>query len=167
MSASTSASWDSVRHLRSFHKAAPAIANTITAVSRAADDSATSGRGVFHVAKVPSVSVARYLVRLIKYSDCSPSVWVTMFILLDRFARKVPLTPQTTHRAMAAAFVMAVFVVDDGFMKFSFYARVCGLRDAAEVQELVCAFFSECSFEVDLAPEEFADVEAALLRSSG
>eukprot|EP01062_Namystynia_karyoxenos_P075908 TRINITY_DN73741_c0_g1_i1.p1 TRINITY_DN73741_c0_g1~~TRINITY_DN73741_c0_g1_i1.p1 ORF type:complete len:167 (+),score=39.86 TRINITY_DN73741_c0_g1_i1:61-561(+) len=161
------AAFDCVRHLPSFHRAAPAMAQIIRAVRDDADANIVPGPvTLFHTTVVPAVSIERYIVRLIKYSHCSPSVLIAMFILLDRFARSTQLTSRTVHRAMAAAFIVAVYAHDDQMFKYSFYATVCGLRDSAEVHELVLAFLCKVGLGVGISSEEYSQVEAALLRES-
>eukprot|EP01062_Namystynia_karyoxenos_P064533 TRINITY_DN574_c0_g2_i1.p3 TRINITY_DN574_c0_g2~~TRINITY_DN574_c0_g2_i1.p3 ORF type:complete len:195 (+),score=61.80 TRINITY_DN574_c0_g2_i1:79-585(+) len=167
MSVATSADWNAVRHLKSYHRAAPVIAKTIASVRDDADGTGTRpAASIFRAAATPPVSIARYLMRLIKYSGCEPSVLVTMFILLDRFARRADLNSRCVHRVMAAAFVAAVLLGDDGFRSYGFYARVCGLQGASEVQELVCAFLSGCDFELDISARDYARTEQALFHAA-
>eukprot|EP01062_Namystynia_karyoxenos_P064529 TRINITY_DN574_c0_g1_i1.p2 TRINITY_DN574_c0_g1~~TRINITY_DN574_c0_g1_i1.p2 ORF type:complete len:167 (+),score=43.62 TRINITY_DN574_c0_g1_i1:94-594(+) len=162
-----SAGWDAVCHLKSYHRAAPAIAETIAAVRDDADKTGTRpAASIFRSVAVPSVSIAHYLMRLIKHSGCAPSVLVTMFILLDRFARRADLSSRCVHRAIAAAFIVAVLRGDDGFRSYGFYARVCGLQGASEVHEMVCAFLSACDFEIDISARAYARTEQALLHAA-
>lgn len=71
---------------------------------------------VFRAARVPSISVGRYLERLYQYSDCSPSCFVVGFAYMDRLAHRHPsslLLSVNVHRLLLASLLVASKVLDD------------------------------------------------------
>eukprot|EP01062_Namystynia_karyoxenos_P060302 TRINITY_DN5184_c0_g1_i1.p2 TRINITY_DN5184_c0_g1~~TRINITY_DN5184_c0_g1_i1.p2 ORF type:complete len:195 (+),score=53.02 TRINITY_DN5184_c0_g1_i1:85-585(+) len=157
----------SVAGRHSYHPGAPAIAAIISEVCSEADTGKATavrpGNGAFRSVSVPSVTVAEYLARLIKHSDCSPSAFVLMFILVNRWAKRFDLTSLCVHRVMAAAFVVAVFSSDDEYDTFSRYGWICGLS-SSEMHTIVLEFIKAIDFDTNVSARDHERVGRRLSR---
>eukprot|EP01062_Namystynia_karyoxenos_P003182 TRINITY_DN11121_c0_g1_i1.p2 TRINITY_DN11121_c0_g1~~TRINITY_DN11121_c0_g1_i1.p2 ORF type:complete len:189 (+),score=58.42 TRINITY_DN11121_c0_g1_i1:78-569(+) len=152
-----SAALSRVAHLDSYHPAAPALAHVLESFNRPAANHTKSG---FDARKKCPVSATGYFARLIKHARASPSCFVTMFVLLDRFSTVLPLDELNLHRAMAAALVIAVKLSDDDYFANSFYAHVCGVP-ARELLELERLFLSTIDWDLAMSPEDHGRVLTA------
>eukprot|EP01062_Namystynia_karyoxenos_P061815 TRINITY_DN5443_c0_g4_i1.p1 TRINITY_DN5443_c0_g4~~TRINITY_DN5443_c0_g4_i1.p1 ORF type:complete len:192 (+),score=62.02 TRINITY_DN5443_c0_g4_i1:77-577(+) len=149
-----------VAHLPTYHSGAPVVAAIIEDVRSDADiqaSQATPAHNPFQSAY--TVQAHAYLARLIKYSCASRSAVVMMFILIDRWAKNFLLTTQCLHRVMSAAFIAAVYTVDDHFLRLRHYQEICRIR-SAKLRVLLTEFLRAIGFDVGAA--EYSRVEALL-----
>eukprot|EP01062_Namystynia_karyoxenos_P061810 TRINITY_DN5443_c0_g2_i4.p1 TRINITY_DN5443_c0_g2~~TRINITY_DN5443_c0_g2_i4.p1 ORF type:complete len:189 (+),score=61.88 TRINITY_DN5443_c0_g2_i4:74-568(+) len=153
-----------VAHLPTYHRAAPAIASIIEEVRADADLAASQAAPAHNpFQSTRTVQAHKYLARLIKYSDASPSVLPVMFILIDRWAKSFLLTSQCLHRVLAAAFIAATYAADDCFLHFSDYQTICCIS-SAELRVLVTEFLGAIRFDVGVSAAEYGRVEFLLCR---
>lgn len=70
----------------------------------------------FHGVRAPSISVAKYLERLYKYSSCSPSCFVVGYVYIDRLLHKYPdslVVSLNVHRLLVTSVMVASKMLDD------------------------------------------------------
>ncbi|XP_078447731.1 cyclin-U1-1-like [Wolffia australiana] len=85
---------------------------------------------LFRAARVPSISVGRYLERLYQYAECSPSCFVLGFAYIDRLAHRHPfafLVSLNVHRLILTSVMVASKVLDDVHHSNAFYSKVGGV----------------------------------------
>uniref|UniRef100_A0A2N9IXR0 Cyclin n=1 Tax=Fagus sylvatica TaxID=28930 RepID=A0A2N9IXR0_FAGSY len=85
---------------------------------------------VFHGVRAPNISIAKYLERLYKYTDCSPSCFVVGYVYIDRLAHRHPdslLISLNVHRLLVTSVMVASKMIDDEHYNNAFYARVGGV----------------------------------------
>eukprot|EP01062_Namystynia_karyoxenos_P020537 TRINITY_DN1776_c0_g1_i2.p1 TRINITY_DN1776_c0_g1~~TRINITY_DN1776_c0_g1_i2.p1 ORF type:complete len:201 (+),score=47.19 TRINITY_DN1776_c0_g1_i2:69-605(+) len=154
--------WSSVSSKSSFHTATPAMADVLThLIERASEEHSGKAELPLFDGGFSSVSAKRLLVRLTRESEATPSTFVTTFILLDRWATHAQLTKRTVHRAIAAAFVTAAMLSDDGFQRFGHYARLFSMP-VEDLHELFRAFICAIDFNLSVPAELYAGVEDRL-----
>lgn len=71
---------------------------------------------VFHGLKAPSISVQKYVERIFKYANCSPSCFVVAYAYLDRFIHQqpgLPITSLNVHRLLITSVMVAAKFLDD------------------------------------------------------
>ncbi|KAK9151915.1 hypothetical protein Syun_010224 [Stephania yunnanensis] len=108
--------------------------DTLTATAAAA--AAAAGKSclkVFHGVRAPSISIPKYLERIYKYTNCSPSCFVVGYVYIDRLLHKYPdslLVSLNVHRLLVTSVMVASKVLDDVHYNNSFYARVGGVSNA-------------------------------------
>ncbi|KAK9133568.1 hypothetical protein Scep_013096 [Stephania cephalantha] len=105
--------------------------DTLTAAAAAAAEK--SGLKVFHGVRAPSISIPKYLERIYKYTNCSPSCFVVGYVYIDRLLHKYPdslLVSLNVHRLLVTSVMVASKVLDDVHYNNSFYARVGGVSNA-------------------------------------
>lgn len=71
---------------------------------------------VFHGVRAPNISIAKYLERLYKYTDCSPSCFVVGYVYIDRLAHRHPdslLISLNVHRLLVTSVMVASKMIDD------------------------------------------------------
>ena len=71
---------------------------------------------LFHGLRPPDISVRRYLERIHKYADCSPSCFVVGYTFIDRFVHRKPDQPITSlnvHRLLITSIMLAAKTLDD------------------------------------------------------
>eukprot|EP01062_Namystynia_karyoxenos_P024044 TRINITY_DN1932_c0_g1_i3.p1 TRINITY_DN1932_c0_g1~~TRINITY_DN1932_c0_g1_i3.p1 ORF type:complete len:192 (+),score=45.08 TRINITY_DN1932_c0_g1_i3:67-576(+) len=159
--------WTKVAHCVSFHAATPAVAALVKSICDSADSgsaptAANPLLAVFDGAESASGSIMRYMLRLTKYGGVAPSTFVTLFILLDRFAEAAPLHRRNAHRVVAAAFVVATMLSDDRAFAHGHYARVCEVPET-EIRALFTAFIRVIDYRLDVPAQLYAKVECQLL----
>ncbi|KAB2610605.1 cyclin-U1-1-like [Pyrus ussuriensis x Pyrus communis] len=88
---------------------------------------------VLHGVRPPSVSIPKYLERLYKYTDCSPSCFVVGYVYIDRLLHKHPdslVLSLNVHRLLVTSVMVASKMLDDVHYNNAFYARVGGVSNA-------------------------------------
>ncbi|KAL5573263.1 hypothetical protein UlMin_022860 [Ulmus minor] len=87
----------------------------------------------FHGVRAPSISIAKYLERIYKYSTCSPSCFVVGYVYIDRLLHKHPdslVISLNVHRLLVTCLMVASKMLDDVHYNNAFYARVGGVSNA-------------------------------------
>ncbi|KDP25867.1 hypothetical protein JCGZ_22897 [Jatropha curcas] len=87
----------------------------------------------FHGIRAPSISIPKYLERLYKYTNCSPSCFVVGYVYLDRLLHKHPdslIISLNVHRLLVTCVMVASKMLDDEHCDNAFYARVGGVSNA-------------------------------------
>ncbi|KAF8067450.1 hypothetical protein N665_1153s0018 [Sinapis alba] len=87
----------------------------------------------FHGVRAPSISIAKYLERIYKYTKCSPSCFVVGYAYIDRLAHKHPaslVVSLNVHRLLVTCVMIASKMLDDVHYNNEFYARVGGVSNA-------------------------------------
>ncbi|CAA6656546.1 unnamed protein product [Spirodela intermedia] len=127
---------------------------------------------VFRAARVPSISVGRYLERLYQYSDCSPSCFVVGFAYMDRLAHRHPsslLLSVNVHRLLLASLLVASKVLDDAPQQR--VLRESGGVSTAELNRLELELLFLLDFGVTVGARAFEGyclhLEKELLCNSG
>lgn len=70
----------------------------------------------FHGVRAPSISIPKYLERLYKYTNCSPSCFVVGYVYIDRLGHKYPdslLVSLNVHRLLVTCVMVASKMLDD------------------------------------------------------
>jgi len=130
--------WASVRLKDSFHPLLPEIANLLQRAVSLGDKVTPNTPSPFDGVQPGPLSVANYLVRMCKYSECSNSVFIRTLILIDRMTKRHRLTSLNVHRMIAVAFVISVKLTDDQYYGGSYYASISGvaLDDLGEMEQI-------------------------------
>ena len=71
---------------------------------------------VFHGQSAPAITIAKYLERVLKYSNSSPSCFVLAHIYMDRLLsqqRGLQLTTLTVHRLVVTSLMVAAKFYED------------------------------------------------------
>ncbi|KAF3443728.1 hypothetical protein FNV43_RR13418 [Rhamnella rubrinervis] len=87
----------------------------------------------FHGVRAPSISIGKYLERLYKYTNCSPSCFVVGYVYMDRLMHKHPdslVVSLSVHRLLITSVMVASKMLDDMHYNNAFYARVGGVSNA-------------------------------------
>lgn len=163
--------FDEVWRLAAFHPLLPDIARDLTALCVEGD----AARARAGKARVPSVfdgmepaamSIQDYLVRLCKYSYCSPWTFPVMRVYIARFqAARVrkgatpDITSHNVHRLVLTCFVVAAKLRDDVYYANAYYAQVGGvsLRD---INALEAHLLTLLDWTTHVEPEELAQLGA-------
>eukprot|EP00179_Madagascaria_erythrocladioides_P003308 CAMPEP_0198314836 /NCGR_PEP_ID=MMETSP1450-20131203/5327_1 /TAXON_ID=753684 ORGANISM="Madagascaria erythrocladiodes, Strain CCMP3234" /NCGR_SAMPLE_ID=MMETSP1450 /ASSEMBLY_ACC=CAM_ASM_001115 /LENGTH=227 /DNA_ID=CAMNT_0044017917 /DNA_START=72 /DNA_END=755 /DNA_ORIENTATION=- len=124
---------------------------------------------VFHAQAPPAISLEDYLVRLMRYTCCSPVCFVSALLCLESAGETnaaLRVDSLNAHRLLLTTVMIAAKFWDDTFFASSYYARVGGVPtselNALELEFLVLADFRVCfSAERLRAYERRLVVEAA------
>ncbi|PIA58509.1 hypothetical protein AQUCO_00500447v1 [Aquilegia coerulea] len=87
---------------------------------------------VFDGVRAPSISIRKYLERIYKYTNCSPSCFVVGYVYIDRLVHKYPdslVVSLNVHRLLVTSVMVAAKVLDDVHYNNAFYARVGGVSN--------------------------------------
>ena len=71
---------------------------------------------VFHGVRAPSISIAKYLERIYKYTNCSPSCFVVGYVYIDRLVHRHPnslVVSLNVHRLLVTSVMVASKILDD------------------------------------------------------
>eukprot|EP00250_Pteridium_aquilinum_P011256 c19941_g1_i1 orf=371-1153(-) len=88
---------------------------------------------LFHGLRAPSIGVHKYLERIYKYTNCSPSCFVVAYAYMDRLVHRQPDQPiisLNVHRLLITSVMLAAKTLDDIHYNNAFYARVGGVSIA-------------------------------------
>lgn len=70
----------------------------------------------FHGVRAPSINILKYLERIYKYTNCSPSCFVVGYVYIDRLAHKYPdslVVSLNVHRLLVTSVMVASKMIDD------------------------------------------------------
>lgn len=112
---------------------------------------------IYHGLRPPNISILKYLERMHKYSNCSPSCFVVGFIFIDHLVHKqpdVPLISLNVHRLLITSVMVATKLLDDVHYNNAFYARVGGISNA-ELNCLEIDFLFRLDFRLQVTSNMF------------
>ncbi|KAI4322561.1 hypothetical protein L6164_022242 [Bauhinia variegata] len=87
----------------------------------------------FHGVRAPSISIPKYLERIYKYTNCSPSCFIVGYVYIDRLIHRHPdslVISLNVHRLLVTSVMIASKMLDDVHYNNAFYARVGGVSNA-------------------------------------
>lgn len=70
----------------------------------------------FHGVRAPNISIAKYLERIYKYTNCSPSCFVVGYVYIDRLLHRHPdslVVSLNVHRLLVTSVMVASKMMDD------------------------------------------------------
>lgn len=105
---------------------------------------------VFNGVRAPNISIAKYLERLYKYTNCSPSCFVVGYVYIDRLVHRHPellVISLNVHRLLLTSVMIASKTLDDVQYNNAFYAKVGGVSNS-ELNRLELELLFLLDFEV-------------------
>lgn len=87
---------------------------------------------VFDGVRAPNISIAKYLERIYKYTQCSASCFVVGYVYMDRLVHRHPellVVSLNVHRLLITSVMVAAKMLDDVHFDNAFYARVGGVNN--------------------------------------
>eukprot|EP00659_Diplonema_papillatum_P013648 gene13648-20997_t len=164
--------WETVAASVGYHEALPALSDLLTRLvgqARAAAPGDAASAVFVREGKCEGGGagepVARLLQALARGAGCSPEVFVTLAMLLDRASAAVELTRATVEKLVASAFLVALKTHDDAYHAMSFYAAQADLP----LHELLAAeraFLTAIDWDVSVDPADFARYESNLVAAT-
>ncbi|KAI5078704.1 hypothetical protein GOP47_0006375 [Adiantum capillus-veneris] len=112
---------------------------------------------LFHGLRAPSISVPKYVERIFKYANCSPSCFVVAYVYLDRFIHQqpgMPLTSLNVHRLLITSVMVAAKFLDDAYYNNAYYAKVGGVS-THEMNRLELEFLFRLGFRLQVTVQVF------------
>ncbi|XP_021722827.1 cyclin-U1-1-like [Chenopodium quinoa] len=112
---------------------------------------------VFNGVRAPNISIAKYLERLFKYTNCSPSCFVVGYVYIDRLVHKHPellVISLNVHRLLLTSVMIASKMLDDVQYNNAFYAKVGGVSNS-ELNRLELELLFLLNFEVTVSSPIF------------
>ncbi|KAJ7526738.1 hypothetical protein O6H91_16G021100 [Diphasiastrum complanatum] len=107
---------------------------------------------VFHGLRAPAISIEKYLERIFKYANCSPSCFVVAYAYLDRFIRRqpdIPITYLNVHRLLITSVMVAAKFLDDAYYNNAYYAKIGGVT-TQEINSLELEFLFGLDFRLHI-----------------
>ncbi|KAK7817026.1 cyclin-U1-1-like [Quercus suber] len=111
----------------------------------------------FYGVRAPNISIPKYLERLYKYTDCSPSCFVVGYVYIDRLVHRHPdslVISLNVHRLLVTSVMVASKMLDDEHYNNAFFARVGGVSNA-ELNRLELELLSLLDFGVAVSSRVF------------
>lgn len=136
-------------------------------------DSTPLGKSLkaFHGIRAPNISIPKYLERIYKYTNCSPSCFVVGYVYIDRLVHKHPdslVVSLNVHRLLVTSVMVASKMLDDVHYNNAFFARVGGVSNA-ELNKLELEFLFLLDFGVLVSSNVFENycqhLEKEMLRN--
>uniref|UniRef100_A0A0D6R3S0 Cyclin n=1 Tax=Araucaria cunninghamii TaxID=56994 RepID=A0A0D6R3S0_ARACU len=112
---------------------------------------------VFHGLRAPSIGVDKYLERIFKYGNCSPSCFVVAYAYIDRFIAHysaVSLTSLNVHRLLITSIMVAAKFMEDAYYNNAYYAKVGGIS-TVEMNRLELEFLFRVGFRLQVTVSAF------------
>ncbi|XP_050248067.1 cyclin-U1-1 [Quercus robur] len=111
----------------------------------------------FYGVRAPNISIPKYLERLYKFTDCSPSCFVVGYVYIDRLVHRHPdslVISLNVHRLLVTSVMVASKMLDDDHYNNAFFARVGGVSNA-ELNRLELELLSLLDFGVAVSSRVF------------
>eukprot|EP00249_Psilotum_nudum_P032068 c47212_g1_i1 orf=1403-2077(+) len=112
---------------------------------------------IFHGLKAPSITINKYLERIFRYANCSPSCFVVAYIYIDRFMQQqagLPITSLNIHRLLITTVMVAAKFLDDEYYNNAYYAKVGGVS-TTEMNRLELEFLFRIGFRLQVTVDVF------------
>ncbi|AES67281.1 putative cyclin [Medicago truncatula] len=112
---------------------------------------------LFHGVRAPGISIPKYLERIYKYTNCSPSCFVVGYVYIDMLTHKHPdslVLSLNVHRLLVTSVMVASKMLDDEHYNNAVYARVGGVSNA-ELNKLELELLFLLDFKVMVCPRVF------------
>eukprot|EP00249_Psilotum_nudum_P004495 c18011_g2_i1 orf=248-934(-) len=112
---------------------------------------------VFHGRRPPSISIGKYLERIFKYANCSPSCFVVACIYLERLQHQqagLPITALTVHRLLITSIMIATKFLEDTHYNNAYYAKVGGVM-VLEMNRMELEFLFRMGFQLHVTVHDF------------
>ncbi|XP_010532486.1 PREDICTED: cyclin-U1-1 [Tarenaya hassleriana] len=107
----------------------------------------------FKGVRAPTISIPKYLERIYKYTNCSPSCFVVGYVYIDRLAHKHPgslVVSLNVHRLLVTCVMVASKMLDDVHYNNAFYARVGGVsKEEMNTMEMELLFLLDFGLTVN------------------
>lgn len=117
----------------------------------------TKKLSLFYGLRPPSIGVNKYLERIFKYTNCSPSCFVVAYVYIDQLVHRHPDQPITSlnvHRLLITSVMIAAKVLDDVHYNNAYYARVGGIS-IAELNRLELDLLFQLDFRLQVTIHTF------------
>mmetsp|Transcript_32517 Transcript_32517/g.79587 ORF Transcript_32517/g.79587 Transcript_32517/m.79587 type:complete len:228 (+) Transcript_32517:26-709(+) len=121
--------------------------------------------GIFFSTFPQPFALENYVLRLVRYMDCSKAAFVVAMIYLDRLQRadnRFVITEFNVHRLFLTAIVIAAKFLDDSVYKNSHYAFVGGITSIREMNRLEEEMLRLLEFQVCADADSFRTYESIL-----
>ncbi|KAL2611198.1 hypothetical protein R1flu_022890 [Riccia fluitans] len=112
---------------------------------------------VFHGLRAPTISIEKYLERIFKYANCSPSCFVVAYAYIDRLTQQqpgIPITSLNVHRLLITSVMVAAKFLDDAYYNNAYYAKVGGVT-TLEMNRLELEFLFRLDFRLQVTVSVF------------
>ena len=111
---------------------------------------------VFNAYNPPSITIEKYLLRIVKYLEASESTLIVSFILMKRFcsSTSLKLTNFNVHRIVFASFLTASKFNLDSVFSNKYFAKVAGVC-MKELNKLEVDFLSKLRYNLWIKEEEY------------
>eukprot|EP01065_Artemidia_motanka_P003673 TRINITY_DN11748_c0_g1_i1.p1 TRINITY_DN11748_c0_g1~~TRINITY_DN11748_c0_g1_i1.p1 ORF type:complete len:186 (+),score=23.68 TRINITY_DN11748_c0_g1_i1:410-967(+) len=157
-------SFTEVSACASYDAVVPALALAVTLeCANARGGRAGTCMPCFVALEEAAISPQDYLVRLVKYMNCSKTVFTIVAVFIRRL-REVGLLLDSfnVHRVLIGCAVVAAKMSDDNFYGMSYYAQVGGLslRDLREVESGILTLLD---FDLYVTGKVFTRVRSMLI----
>ena len=106
---------------------------------------------------LPCIPIKDYLVRLVKFCLCSPSLCIIIFIYIIRILKNNPSCVfdfKSAHKLMLSTLIICVKLYDDKLLTHSDFAQVGGVSNK-ELRRIEMEALKHMNFELKVDSEEF------------
>lgn len=105
---------------------------------------------------VPDLPIRNYCQRLQKYFRCSPAVYLSALIYVDRYVTnsEASINRLTIHRLLLVAFIISVKNLEDLHYSNAYYSQVGGV-DLKEVNRLEMCMLKTLKYDLHITDEQF------------
>mmetsp|Transcript_34416 Transcript_34416/g.86437 ORF Transcript_34416/g.86437 Transcript_34416/m.86437 type:complete len:655 (-) Transcript_34416:69-2033(-) len=117
----------------------------------------------FDAIQAPSISVRKYLSRLVRFSAATTETLAVALVYVERLCVRgvIVLTELNVHRLLITAATISAKFLNDSYYQNSYYARVGGLS-CNELNRLELEFLFMIDFRLSLADGEYCDFVSSL-----
>lgn len=115
----------------------------------------------FYSCRVPSISLLKYIDRLIRYAPCSKECYIIGFVYLSKFYKETVFKEKafffnikTIYRLFLTSILLASKFIDDKFYSNEYYAKIGGIT-LEELNKLEIEFLQTINFECFVSKSEY------------
>ncbi|KAH7648873.1 cyclin 6 pcl7 [Cryptosporidium bovis] len=111
----------------------------------------------FDTKNFKNISIRDYFMRLVKFSLCSPSLFIIMFIYIIRILEGNPscvFDTKNAHRLMLSSLIICVKLYDDKLLTYSSFAQIGGVSNE-ELTRIETEALMQMNFKLKVDLEEF------------
>ena len=105
---------------------------------------------------IPSITVIKYLERIMHYTEAEESTFIIALIYIDRIGKisNIILTPFNVHKLIFVSVLLAIKYNEDTIFNFNYYSLISGMS-INELQQLEVDFIILLKFKLYINKKEF------------
>jgi hypothetical protein len=139
------------------------ISNLLDEIMDDSQSSSVSSLNMFTMGKAPSISIKKYIKRIVKNTGIEDSTLILSLIYIDRVCKKTgfELNRLNLHRLLLTSVLISMKFNEDNAFSNAYYAKIVGIT-LRELNCLESKFLEMINYSLTVKPKEYQEYEESI-----